>query len=334
MSKSHPYWGADLIDFIQIFFARFLQFIRGDLTTEQLASDEIQIVVLALIGCSSALVGTFLVLKRMTMLANSLSHTVLLGIVVAYLIAIPFAPVGKEHLESISIQTLLIAALATACLTTVLTQGLTHVMKLQEDASIGLVFTTLFALSIVLVTCFTRNTHIGTEAVMGNIDALHLHDIKLALWIAILDLILIGALFKGFKLVAFDSHLASSLGFSPHLFNYLMMLLTSATAIAAFRAVGVLLLLAFIVGPVLTARLYTYRLKRMIALSIGIALGCSWLSVALSRHLLTVYHAPLSTSGLLVVLIGGAFGVSLILVSWRRIFKIQKKSPHVFKENR
>ena len=325
MSKPNPYWGADVVDFVQTFFSRLFQFIRGELPFDQLASDEIQIVVLALIGSASALVGSFLVLKRMTMLANSLSHTVLLGIVVAYLILIPFAPEGKEHLEAISIQTLLIASLATALLTTVLTQGLTQVMKLQEDASIGLVFTTLFALSIVLVTCFTRNTHIGTEAVMGNVDALHFHDIKLALWILGLDLLLIGVLFKEFKMVAFDSNLASALGFSPALFNYLMMLMTAATSIAAFRAVGVLLVLAFLVGPVLTARLYTHRLKRMMALSVAIAVSCSWLAVALSRHLLTVYHAPLSTAGLLVVLIGGVFVLSLIAVHHRGVIGIKRK---------
>jgi len=312
MIAANPYWGADFWDFFAIFFKRLFLMLQGSIAADQLASDEIQIFVLSLIGCASALVGSFLVLKKMTMLANSLSHTVLLGIVIAYLILIPFSS-GEENLHGISMKALLIASLVTAMLTTVLTQGLTQGMKLQEDASIGLVFTTLFALGIVLVTCFTRNTHIGTEAIMGNVDALHLHDMKLALWIAGLDLFLVVLLFKEFKIVTFDSSLASSLGFSAVLFNYLLMVMTAATSIGAFRAVGVLLVLAFLVGPVLTARLYTHRLKRMIALSIIIAVGCSCIAVALSRHLLSTYQAPLSTSGLLVTLIGVVFFISLFV---------------------
>lgn len=330
MIAANPYWGADFWDFIAIFFERLFKMLRGNLPADQLVSDEIQIYVLSLIGCASALVGSFLVLKKMTMLANSLSHTVLLGIVVAYLILIPFAPTGEDNLHGISMQALLIASLVTAMLTTVLTQGLTHVMKLQEDASIGLVFTTLFALGIVLVTCFTRNTHIGTEAIMGNADALHLHDMKLALWIAGLDFFLVVLLFKEFKIVTFDSSLASSLGFSAVFFNYLLMVMTAATSIGAFRAVGVLLVLAFLVGPVLTARLYTHRLKQMIGLSIVIAVGCSWTAVALGRHLLSVYQAPLSTSGLLVTLIGVVFFISLIVAPKQGI--IAKKRSHSIKQ--
>jgi manganese/zinc/iron transport system permease protein len=317
MVALNPYWGADFWDFFNIFFHRLLQLISGKLPFNQLASDEIQVFVLSLIGCASALVGTFLVLKKMTMLANSLSHTVLLGIVIAYLILIPFAPPGRENLDGISIEVLLIASLVTALLTTLLTQGLTQVIKLQEDASIGLVFTTLFALGVVLVNCFTRNSHIDTEAIMGNVDALHLNDIKIALWIAGADLFFVILLFKELTIVAFDGRLASSLGFSASLFNYLLMVMTAATAIGAFRAVGVLLVLAFLVGPALTARLYTYRLKRMLVLSVVIAVGCSWLSVALSRHFLSIYQAPFSTSGLLVTLIGVVFFASLVLAPKR-----------------
>ena len=231
------------------------------------------------------------------MLANSLSHTVLLGILIAYLILLPFVPSGQENLHGISLQALLIASLVTALLTTVLTQGLMQVMKLQEDASIGLVFTTLFALAVVLVTCFTRNTHIGTEAIMGNVDALHVHDLKLALWIAGFDFLLVILLFKEFKIVTFDSTLATALGFSVAFFNYLLMVMTAATVIGAFRAVGVLLVLGFLVGPVLTARLYTNHLKMVLILSSLIAIGCSWLAVALGRHLSPFIKFPFRPQG-------------------------------------
>jgi manganese/zinc/iron transport system permease protein len=308
----NPYWGQHFGSFFILFFQRLFQMVTGKLSLHDLASDEVQIFVLGLVGCASALVGTFLVLKKMTMLANSLSHTILLGIVLSYLLLLPFAQEGEEQFHTLSLTTLLIASLITAVLTTVLTQGLTHVMKIQEDASIGLVFTTLFALGIVLVTMFTRNTHIGTEAIMGNVDALHVHDLKLISIIALLDLVLVTLFYKEFQVTAFDGGLAKSLGFSPSLFNYLLMVMTAATVIGAFRAVGVLLVLAYLVGPVLTARLLTDNLKTLILLSMGIGFVCSLCAVALTRHLLSVYQMPLSTSGMVVTLLGVAYFLAIL----------------------
>lgn len=308
----NPYFGKGFFSFLLLFFQRMGELLFGELKFSDLASDEIQVLVLSLVACATALIGTFLVLKKMTMLANSLSHTILLGIVAAYLILLPFIPEEAIHAHAISIQVLLIASLATALITTSLTQLLTHVLKLQADASTGLVFTTLFALGIVLVTIFTRNTHLGTEAIMGNIDALHIHDLKLIFWIALCDFAIITCFFKEFKLTTFDPPFADAQGFSSHFFNYLLMILTSATVIGAFRAVGVLLVLAFIVGPVLTARLFTNRLKTLLLLAIAIGIGTSLLSVALSRHLLSTYHLPISTAGLTTTVLGLFYFIALL----------------------
>jgi manganese/zinc/iron transport system permease protein len=307
----NPYFGKNFIEFLLIFFRRMGELCVGKIGLSDLASDEIQILVLSLMACASALVGVFLVLKKMTMLANSLSHTILLGIVIAYLLLLPFLPEGSAHAHTISLKVLFIASLATGIITTFLTQMLTTVFKLQEDASTGLVFTTLFALGIVLVTVFTRNTHLGTEAIMGNADALHIDDLKLIFWIVFIDLVAVVLLFKEFQMAAFDSAFSKAQGFSQSTFSYLLMGLTSATVIGAFRAVGVLLVLAFLVGPVLIARLFSFRLKNLILLAMGIGIGVSLISVAISRHLLSVYHVPLSTSGLATTVLGVIYFLSL-----------------------
>ena len=309
--QGNPYWGKNFIEVIGIFFSRMLGMLFGQVSMADLASDDIQIVVLSLVALAGATVGTFLVLKKMTMLANSLSHTILLGIVIAYLLLMPFLPQEQMSAHGISIQVLLVASLITGLITTVLTQFLTSVLRLQEDASTGLVFTTLFALGIVLVTAFTRNSHLGTEAIMGNVDALHLDDLQLIFWIALTDLVIVLVMFKEWQVTTFDAGFASANGFSGRFFNYLLMVLTSATVIGAFRAVGVLLVLAFLVAPVLTARLFCHRLKSLLACSIGIGVGASVVSVALSRHLLTVYHLPLSTAGLTVVFLGAIYLLAL-----------------------
>lgn len=298
----NPYWGKDFFGFFAVLFRR----LTGDLPFNGLASDEIQILVLFGIAIAAASIGTFLTLKKMTMLANSLSHTVLLGIVASHILTFSTA-----SLLAVNLSTLLLASLITALLTCTLTHLLTHKMKLQEDASIGLVFTCLFALGIVLVTVFTRNAHIGIEVIMGNIDALHPDDLKLVASVAFVNVLALILFFKEFKITAFDGSLATSLGISTTFFNYLLLILTSWAAIASFRAVGVLLFLAFLVCPVLIARLFTHRLPVLIFLACAIGVVCSLFGVALSRHFLSVYQVPLSTGGLVVTLLSLTYALSL-----------------------
>lgn len=298
----NPYWGKDFFEFFAVLFRR----LTGQLPLDQLATDEVQMVVLMGVALSTVVLGTFLTLKKMTMMANSLSHTTLLGIVIAYLIF--FAP---ENDLMIGPGTLLVGAVVSAALTTLLTELARDLLKLQEDAAIGLVFTTLFALGIILVTVFTRNSHLGVEVITGNVDALHFEDIKLVWSAAVLNLILIGLFFRQWILIAFDEKLSFSLGLPTKTFHYLLMFLTALTLIAAFRAVGVILVLSFLVGPTLIARQWTHRLSSLLFLGIGVALFTAVIGVALSRHFLSVYHLPLSTGGLVVTLISILYILSL-----------------------
>lgn len=294
----NPYQGASFFSFLRQFFSRMVLFFTGQLKLDQLASDEIQIFVLGGVAASCALVGTFLVLRRMTMLANSLSHTILMGIVLAFFFT---AVKGGEDGNSIApMQAMLIASLATGFLTTFVTEFLTKTGGLQEDASVGLVFTSFFALGVILVTILTRNAHVGTEAVMGNADALHADDLFWVYLILGVNLFILILFFKEFQLTTFDPYLAFALGFSPVFFNYLLMAQVSMTTITAFRAVGVILVLAFMTGPVLTARLFTHRLKYLLAGSVAIGVLAVFCGVALTRHILSVYGMALSTSGVVV----------------------------------
>ena len=264
-----------------------------------LASDETQILVLMGVAASSALVGSFLILRKMAMLANSLSHTILLGIVFAYLIT----QTSVDHHQPMDIQAMLLAALVMGIVTTFLTEFLTKTVKLQPDASTGIVFTSLFAMGILAVTLLTRSAHIGTEVVMGNVDALQAKDCNLVYLILGINIGLILLFFKEYKITTFDQGLSRALGISTVFFNYLLMTQVSATAIGAFRAVGVLMVLAFITGPALTARLLTHDLKKMLFLAVGFGCLASVLGVALSRHFLSVQGMALSTAGVVVCMI-------------------------------
>ncbi len=314
----NPYFGKDGLQFVFLFVQRMFSMLTGQLSFAELAPDEVQIGALSLVALSTALVGTFLVLKKMTMLANALSHTILPGLVIAYLFS--FSLTQGAEIYNLDMKTLLIASLATGILTVASTQFLSRVFKLQEDASIGLVSTTMVALGVVLVTVFTRNTHLGIEAIMGNVDALHINDLKLVFYVACINIALISLFFKEFKIVAFDSLFAKTRGFSPTLWNYLLMLLTAMSVIGAFRAVGILLVLALLVGPVLTARLFTHRLGKVILLAMIIGIVASFMSVALSRHCLSVYHVPLSTSGMLATLLGLIYALCLLFKKEKSLY--------------
>ncbi|HEX4839758.1 MAG TPA: metal ABC transporter permease [Rhabdochlamydiaceae bacterium] len=308
----NPYWGKDFFEFFAVLFRR----LTGQLPLDQLATDEVQMVVLMGVALSTVVLGTFLTLKKMTMMANSLSHTTLLGIVIAYLIF--FAP---ENDLMIGPGMLLVGAVVSAALTTLLTELTRDLLKLQEDAAIGLVFTTLFALGIILVTIFTRNSHLGVEVITGNVDALHFEDIKLVWSAAVLNLILIGLFFRQWTLIAFDEKLSCSLGLPTKTFHYLLMFLTALTLIAAFRAVGVILVLSFLVGPTLIARQWTHRLSSLLFLGMGLGLFTAVIGVALSRHFLSAYHLPLSTGGLVVTLISILYILSLTFRSSKSLIR-------------
>jgi manganese/zinc/iron transport system permease protein len=295
----NPYTDTNFFKFIGLFFFRIYLFLKGELSPLELATDEIQIIVMIGVAISGSLVGTFLVLRKMTMLANALSHTLLLGIIITYLFLASFGS-SEEPLGLMSIPTLMLASLVTGLVTTFMTEFLTRVIKLQEDASIGLIFTTFFASGIVLVTLFTRNLHIGTELIMGNVDALKKSDITSVFLVLGMNLVFIFLFFKGLKITTFDSGLSIALGFSPLFYHYLLMSLASATSISSFRAVGVLMVLAFFIFPVLIARLFTDSLIRLLFLSMSIGFLASLTGVALSRHILTVYQVGLSTGGLIV----------------------------------
>lgn len=310
---SNPYSNETFFSFIWLFFKRLYLLASHQLSWHDLVSDEIQIFTLSLTACSCALLGAFLVLRKMTMVANALSHTILLGIASVYLLTKCFF--GSQGCNPLSFMPLfMIASLLSALLTAFLTEFLTKTVHVQEDASIGVVFTSLFALGIVLVTLFTRNTHIGTEAIMGNADVLNFSDLFSVFIVLFINLFTFRLFFKEFKLTTFDPQLAIALGFSPTLFNYLLMTLVSLTVISSFKAIGILLVLSFITAPVLIARPFNHTLKSLIISASLIGMTACLLGVALSRHLLNSYSLALSTGGIVVSLLAFFYVLSLVIL--------------------
>ncbi|MBS3905047.1 MAG: metal ABC transporter permease [Simkania sp.] len=300
---NNPYWGCDVVQFFVVLMQRSLAVLTGK--SMSLAPDEVQILVLIMIAISCGLIGTFLVIRKMTMLANSLSHTILIGIVAATWLCPP-------HGYVLSLPILFIAAMITAFITVGVTRLIGKATHVKEDASIGLSFTALFALGLVVLMIFTKNAHIGTEAVMGNLDAVHVHDLWLSGGVAFMNILILTVVYPVIKVISFDRAFASSARLPCRIIDALFLVLLATTSMAAFRAVGVLLVLAFLTGPILIARFFCHRLSRLMGLAVLFGIVVALISVAIARHVLSVYQVPLSTAGIAVTCIGVFFGLGLL----------------------
>ncbi len=231
---------------------------------------EIQLIAV-LVSMACALPGCFLVLRKMSMMSDAITHTVLLGIVLAFFVV--------RDLNS----PLLIAGAACMGVATVwLTETLTRTRLVAEDSAIGIVFPFLFSIAIILITRHAASIHLDTDAVlMGELAFapferavvfgvdIGAKALYLSAALFLLNAGLIACFFKELKIAAFDATLAAVLGFSPALIHYGLMTLVSITAVGSFEAVGSVLVVVFMIGPPITAYLLTDDLKKMLWLSVG-----------------------------------------------------------------
>lgn len=299
----NPYTDSNFFTFFSILLNRIGQFLTGDLLFSDLATDEIQLIVIGLESITCALLGVWLSLRKMTMLANALSHTILLGIVIVYLIFRTLYPQLTNGTFHIPLSYLILAAIATGIFTTYLVSYLTTVGKVYEDASIGLVFTSLFALGILLVNIATRSAHVGIEAVMGNPDGLLPSDVYESIPIFLITLIGLTLFHRDLLATTFDPVFAISKGMYTKSIHYGLMILVSFALIGGFRAIGVIMVLAFIASPALLVRPFIKSIRSYLVASALVALLFSIVGVVLARHLVEVYGLALSTGGLIVTLL-------------------------------
>ncbi len=221
-------------------------------------------------AAACALVGSFLVLRKMALLGDAISHAVLPGIAIAFLLT-----------GSRATLPMLIGAGLLGVLTVLLVETLNRTRRMSEDASMGVVFPALFAIGVVIISRSAGNVDLDLDCVLyGEIayapwDTLMVGETSLgsrALWVTggvlVADLLLVLLLYKELKLSTFDAGLAATLGFSPVLLHYVLMSAVSVTVVGAFDSVGAILVVAMLIVPPATAYLLTDRLGPMIALAV------------------------------------------------------------------
>ena len=265
-----------------------------------------------LVGITCSLAGVFLILRKMSMMADAISHTVLFGIVLSFLITQTLSGAG-----------MIIGAIVAGLLTAFLIQSL-QASNIQEDAAIGLIFTTLFAIGVLLITLFAGNVHLDVEHVlMGEIafvpwDQWTLFSITMpkAVWmlsfVLIIDVLYLAFFFKELKLSTFDPVYAASVGLPLAFLHYSFMTTISLTTVASFDSVGAILVVAMLVAPAASA----YLISRSVIGMIGYSVTFGIMSAIGGYYLAKWFDT--SISGMMAVSLGGIFIIVLCGQKWQQ----------------
>ncbi len=257
-----------------------------------------------LVAATCGLIGCFIILRRMALVGDAISHSLLPGITLAFLLT-----------QSRDTLPMMIGAIAAGVVTVALIEAIRQSSRIKPDAAIGIVFSSLFAIGVVLISVFADSVDLDAECVLyGEIGWIPLEDqvvlggheigplpvIRMAA-IAIIAIGLLLAFYKELLVTSFDAGLAASLGINPGRFQYGLTLFLSVVIVSSFESVGVILVIAMLIFPGATAMLLTDRLPRTLWLS---ALF-SALYAVLGFHLATWLDA--SIAGGMSVVAGAVF---------------------------
>jgi len=239
--------------------------------------------VLAAVTCG--LLGNFLVLRRLSLMGDAISHSVLPGLVIAFLVTTTRAPL-----------VMFLGAAAAGIATVVLVELVKKLGRVEPGAAMGVVFSVLFALGVLLIErAAVRHVDLDADCVLhgqletlawygapetwrGVLDTSTLPEVPRQVWTLLAmcaaACVFTGLLFKELRIAAFDPGLATSQGFDAGLLHYLLMIFVAAAVVASFEAVGSILVIAMLVCPAATARLLTDRLVSQIFGSALVAIAC------------------------------------------------------------
>lgn len=235
-----------------------------------LPSEWATLAILVVTAVACALPGVFLVLRRMALLSDAISHTMLLGIVLGYF-----------WTRSLTSPLLIVGAALMGVVTVSLVELLQRTQLVREDAAIGLVFPALFSIAVILTSMpQLRQIDLDADCILygkpeiAAFDTLKWNGHELGpkgLWVVgtilLLTLGFLTLLYKELKLATFDAGLATALGFLPGLLHSGLMTLVSVTAVGAFEAVGAVVVVAMMIGPAAAAYLLTDRLSLLLVWS-------------------------------------------------------------------
>lgn len=262
----------------------------------------------SLVAINCALMGSFLIMRKMVMIGDAISHAVLPGIFIAYLVS-----------GSAASLPILIGASVSGIVASILIEWFTKKVRLQSDASIGISYTFLFALGVILISKYGQNVDLDQQCVLygeleyvslslnsiGSIMIPHQAIILSTVFFLLLIVVLVG--YKGLVISTFDPSFALSSGVAVTFWHYMLMSGVSLTTVVSFESVGAILVISFLAGPPAIAYLLTTKMKHLLVLSALVGIICSILGYYLAKYL------DVSVAGSISMVIGGLFFLVFIL---------------------
>ncbi|ABM62938.1 metal ABC transporter permease [Halorhodospira halophila] len=242
------------------------------------------------VGLVCGVLSCFVVLKRWALLGDAISHAVLPGVAIAYLIGWPF----------------FIGAFLAGALTSLGIGFIERTTRLKSDTAIGIMFTAAFALGVVIISQVATSTHL-MHVLFGNVLGVDRSALLLTLGAGVVALLAVGLGFKALFAYTFDEIHARALGMNTAVIHYGLILLLTLTIVASLETVGIILVVAMLITPGATAYLLTDRLTRMIPLA-GL---CGVTAAVVGLYL--AYYFDVASGGAMVLVSASLFLLALLL---------------------
>jgi manganese/iron transport system permease protein len=255
-----------------------------------------------LVAAVCAVLSCYLVLKGWSLMGDAISHAVLPGIVVAYVLGLPLA----------------IGAFAAGLSCALLTGYLKENSRVKEDTVMGIVFSGMFGLGLILFTKIETDQHLN-HILFGNVLGVTLRDLAETALIAAGTLLIVLVKRRDLLLYCFDPNQARAIGLPVRTLHYGLLVLLALTIVSALKAVGIILVIAMLVAPGATAYLLTDRFERMLIIASATAMGSAALGTLISFHIDAATGACIVLVQAAVFLLAFLFGPKHgLLVAWRR----------------
>lgn len=243
-----------------------------------------------ILGCVSGIIGSFIVLRNMSLMGDALSHAVLPGVAISYMLGI----------------NMLIGASLFGLLAAILIQFISQKSSIKNDTSIGIILSTFFALGIILITKAQSGIDLN-HVLFGNILAVPESELRQSFLVLLLVMATVFLFYKELLVSSFDPVVSKANGLNTTFYHYLLMTLLSIVTVSSLSQVGVVLVIAMLIIPAATSYLWTNKLLHMIFLAsfIGVIIGVSGTIISFK------YNLPTSAT---IVLVGAVlFAISFVL---------------------
>ena len=261
-----------------------------------------------MVGVISGVIGCFIILRGMALMGDAISHAVLPGVAISFMLGINF----------------FIGAVITGILTAVGIGFINQNSRIKNDSSIGIMFTAAFAAGIILITVLKSSTDLY-HILFGNVLAVRPSDMWMTLVVGIIVLVSVFLFYKELLVSSFDPVMAQAYGLPNKMIHYFLMVLLTLVTVASLQTVGIILVVAMLITPASTAYLLTDRLSVMIVLSAV----CGTISAVIGLYLSFTYNLA---SGATIVLVATALFFAAFIFSpkqgllWRSIRTKKQKS--------